>query len=271
MSTVSENIKFLRKRSEMTQQEFADKIDIKRSLVGAYEEGRAYPRISNLSKISSIFNVRIDDLVEVELFKMSSKEFEQFRTTENAIKFKILSITVDKEDKENIEFIPQKASAGYLNGYADAEFIKELPRFQLPFLPDNATYRAFEITGDSMLPIKSGTIVIGGFVEKIDDIQNGKTYVLISRTEGIVLKRVFNYISEKGKLYLVSDNRSYSPYDLAAEDVLEIWEARAYISVDFTDPNLDASGLSLSELSNMIMELKHEVTKIKSSTHSSKN
>ena len=61
----------------------------------------------------------------------------------------------DEEDRENIELIPQKASAGYLNGYADPEYIREQPRFRLPFLPSNATYRAFEISGDSMLPIKS--------------------------------------------------------------------------------------------------------------------
>ena len=57
MSTVSENIKFLRKNAGHTQQTFADALNLKRSLVGAYEEGRADPRISNLIKISELFGI----------------------------------------------------------------------------------------------------------------------------------------------------------------------------------------------------------------------
>jgi DNA-binding XRE family transcriptional regulator len=38
MSIISQNIKFLRKKKGITQQQFADEVGIKRSLVGAYEE-----------------------------------------------------------------------------------------------------------------------------------------------------------------------------------------------------------------------------------------
>src|SRR3546814_6005241 len=47
----------------------------------------------------------------------------------NAASVRVLSITVDGDDKENIELVPVKASAGYLNGYADPEYIAELPKF----------------------------------------------------------------------------------------------------------------------------------------------
>src|SRR5690606_681388 len=130
-----------------------------------------------------------------------------------------------------------KAAAGYLNGYSDPEYIEELPKFQLPVLPKNATYRAFEINGDSMLPLQSGTIVIGKYVESARDIKNGKTYVLVTQKEGVVYKRVFNYLEENGKLFLVSDNTQYSPYEISGEEVLELWEARAYISLHFPDPS----------------------------------
>jgi len=263
MSNVGENIKFFRKRLGMTQQEFADRLDIKRSLVGAYEEGRADPRITNLVKISSVFNLKIDDLVEIEFNKMSAIELDRFMEEGGYKKFKILTVSVDKDNRENIELIPQKAAAGYMNGYADPEFIQELPRFRLPFLPESGTFRAFEIAGDSMLPIKSGTIVIGSYVEHPGEIKNGDTYVLVTRSEGIVFKRVFNYIDEKGKIYLVSDNRSFAPFELEQDEIIELWEAKAYISIDLTDPNLESSGLSLTELSAMVNELKDEVTRIK--------
>jgi transcriptional regulator with XRE-family HTH domain len=267
MSIVSDNIKFLRKRLGITQQEFADKIEIKRSLVGAYEEGRADPRISNLIKMSELFAISIDDLVETALWKMSEADFDAFQKEGPDRKFKVLSITVDQDDNENIELIPQKAAAGYLNGFADPEYIKEQPRFKLPFLPGNASYRAFEISGDSMLPIKSGTIVVGAYVERVQDIKNGKTYILLTQSEGVVFKRVFNYLEEKGNLYLVSDNRMYTPYELDPSDVVEIWESKAYISVDFTDPHMSTSqDVSVDELANIVMDLKKEISGLKKST-----
>lgn len=264
MSTVSENIKFLRKEAGFTQQTFADALDIKRSLVGAYEEGRADPRISNLIKMSELFGIRIDDLIETNLYKMSEEEYAKFKQDTPGQKFKVLAITVDDEDKENIEFIPQKAAAGYLNGFSDPDYLSDLPRFQLPFLPDHNTYRAFEISGDSMMPIKSGTIVIGSYTEKVNEVKNGQSYVLVTASEGVVFKRVFNYLEEKGNLFLVSDNRQYSPYEVNPKEVLEIWEAKAFISVDFTDPNLESAELSVNELASMVIELKKEVTNLQS-------
>ena len=264
MSIVSNNIKFLRKEANYTQQTFADALDIKRSLVGAYEEGRADPPISNLIKISELFGIRIDDLVETSLWKMSEDEYRQFRKGTGGQKFKVLAISVDDHDRENIEFIPQKAAAGYTNGYADPQYIAELPKFSLPFLPDNQTYRAFEISGDSMLPIRSGTIVVGAYVEHVTDIKNGKTYILVTQSEGVVFKRVFNYLEEKGNLYMVSDNKQFSPYEINPKDVLELWEAKAFISVDFTDPNLDSSDMSVNELASMVLELKKEIKDLKS-------
>src|SRR3546814_14975382 len=69
----------------------------------------------------------------------------------NGSAVRVLSITVDANDRENIELVPVKASAGYLNGYADPEYISELPRFNLPMFKQGS-YRAFELKGDSMIP-----------------------------------------------------------------------------------------------------------------------
>src|SRR5690606_11354077 len=121
------------------------------------------------------------------------------------------------------------ASAGYLNGYADPEFIKELNRFRLPFLPVG-TYRAFEIKGDSMLPLPSGSIVIGEYVDKLADLKDGLTYVVVSKNDGIVYKRVFNEIEENGVLTCRSDNPTYPAFEVPAQDILEIWKGVAHIS-----------------------------------------
>ena len=122
--SIAENLKFLRKKAGYTQEQFAQELGIKRSLVGAYEEGRAEPRLQNLSKISKVLNVTVDGLIVGDQTTLKSIKFQKE-------KIKILSITMDKQENENIELIHQKASAGYLNGFSDPEFISELPKFQL--------------------------------------------------------------------------------------------------------------------------------------------
>lgn len=235
---LNENIRSLRKTLGLTQEEFAGKLKIKRSLVGAYEEGRAEPRLELLCKMAELGGISVEALLhapESGSVMKKTKKSTLIKNISSLYKSTARQIDIEPaEDRNNIELVPVKAAAGYLNGYADPEFVHELPRFSLPML-SHGTYRAFEISGDSMLPLQSGTIVVGEFISQISDIRNGKTYVLVTRSEGVVYKRVFNYIDENGKLFLVSDNRQYAPYQIDAADVMEIWSAKAYISLNFPE------------------------------------
>ena len=112
-----------------------------------------------------------------------------------------------------------------------------------------------------MLPLESGTVVIGRYLESVADIVNGRTYVLVTGKEGIVYKRVFNYVEENGKLFLVSDNKVYSPYEIEIGDVLEVWEAKAFISVSFPEPDGE---MTLEKLTGIVIDLQQEVIKLKS-------
>ena len=186
MVNVNENIRFLRKKKGWTQEKFSKKIGIKRSLVGAYEEGRSDPRLNNLLKMCEVFQISLDNILKNDVSKLLDSQY----LNSDSQDVKVLSITVDKLGEENIELINQKASAGYLNSYSDFEFIQNLPKFQLPFLNFSGTHRAFEIKGDSMLPLTSGSIVIGKYIEDIGFVKDGKTYVLLTKEDGIVYKRV---------------------------------------------------------------------------------
>ncbi|BDD04778.1 helix-turn-helix domain-containing protein [Aureibacter tunicatorum] len=291
MTLISRNIKFFRKRLNITQAKFAELIGVKRSLVGAYEEGRSDPRLVNLLTISRLFKVSVDHLITLEFAKLSEKKIKDIQTIFEAknkvtkpakTDTKILTITVDNEENENIELVPHKASAGYTSGYADPDYIQDLPKFQLPMLPNDGTYRAFEISGDSMLPLQSGTVIISKYIENISSVKNGQTYVLVTKDEGVVYKRVFNYLDENSKFFLVSDNESYEPYEVFGDDVLEVWEAKAFISVAFPEGNnyyqnntqanntsttaqKEAPTITLEDLTKIVIELKDEVTKLKRS------
>jgi transcriptional regulator with XRE-family HTH domain len=256
MSYLASNLRFLRKQKGITQQDLADQLDVQRTMISAYEDGRSEPKLTTLQKICELLEVGMEELIEHDIEKLGRKATQ-------SKEFRILTIAADEQDQENITLVGQKASAGYLNGFADPEYMETLPQFHLPNLSRQATYRAFELAGDSMLPLVSGTIVIGAFVEQLRHIKSGRTYVLVTQTEGVVYKRVFNYLEENGKLFLVSDNDLYKPYEVRGEDVLEIWEAKAFISTDFPNPGDKKKPLTLEDLGAMIKDIQEDLRKIK--------
>ena len=258
MARINQNIRFIRKQLGLTQDQFGQQLGIKRSLVEAYEEGRAEPRLELIQQMASLVGLSVDAMIGSDLGTDATplKKIDYKRGKE------VLVVSVDGNDKENIELVPHKAAAGYLNGYADTEFVKELPRFSLPILK-HGTYRAFEISGDSMLPIMPGTIIIGEYVEDLKNLKSGKTYILVTDREGIVYKRVFNYLDENGKLFLVSDNRQYAPFQINGEEVLEAWSAKAYISVQFPDIETEKE-MSIDNLAGVVLDLQKEIIELKS-------
>ncbi|MFN8356078.1 MAG: helix-turn-helix transcriptional regulator [Spirosomataceae bacterium] len=70
MSIVSNNLKYLRRLNGLTQEQFARRIGIKRSLLGAYEEARANPNLDNLLMIAKVFGVTVDQMLKHDLRKV---------------------------------------------------------------------------------------------------------------------------------------------------------------------------------------------------------
>jgi transcriptional regulator with XRE-family HTH domain len=252
MAIVNKNLKFLRTHLGLTQKQLAEKLGLKQAAVGAYEEERATPPVTSLIEISKIFNVSLDHLLNKDLSHLPQKDWKTKITGRGK---EVLAITVDSNNKENVELVYQKASAGYLAGYQDPEYVKDLPKISLPVLPKNRTYRAFEIQGDSMLPIQPGSIIFGEYVEDSKGIKNGKLYILVTENDGIVFKRVFNFADQQGKLLLVSDNRSYEPYAVKTEDILEIWAAKSFFSSHFPEADSGPSSL-VDQLAYQVFQLQ---------------
>jgi len=256
MSYLASNLRFLRKQKGITQNDLADQLDVQRTMISAYEDGRSEPKLATLTKLCEILEVGIEELLDHDIENLGRRALQKRGIN-------ILTIAADDSDKENITLVGQKASAGYLNGYADPVYMESLPQFHLPNLSRQATYRAFELAGDSMLPLIPGTIVIGSYVEQLKQIKSGRTYVLVTQSEGVVYKRVFNYLEENGKLFLVSDNDQYKPYEVRGEDVLEIWEAKAFISTDFPNPGDKKKPLTLDDLGEMIRDIQADLKQIR--------
>lgn len=260
MDFIATNMKFLRKLKSWTQNDLAEELNIKRSLIGAYEEGRARPTYEVLYDLSKVFKYSIDQLITKDLRQTEKVPLfseDQLKSDVTGKNLRILAITVDKKENENIEMIPVKAAAGYLNGYADPTFIKELNKFRLPFLPAG-TYRAFEIKGDSMLPILPGSVIVGEYIDNWKQIKDGHTYIILSKHDGIVFKRVFNQVEENGTLILRSDNTSYPAYPIKIDEVLEVW--KAVLNISYLNKGSD---MSFQNIMQLMQELKKDVEDLK--------
>jgi len=248
MSKAGLNLKYLRKLRGWTQEEFAQKLNIKRSLIGAYEEERADPRLEVLEIVAEMFKLSLDELL--------LKDLSESITTGSYLQKRRMQKTLSAE-RNLIHFVPVKAAAGYLTSYADSEFIDELNTFTLPMLA-GGHYRAFEIIGDSMLPTPSGSIIVGEKVESLDDTKNGQAYIVVSKNEGIVYKRIQKNNKSKNKITLESDNPNYQPYQINAEDIVELWQAQVVIGKVATQQRWDVNSLA-----NLVNNLQDQVSSLK--------
>ncbi len=226
MSQANKNLKYLRKLRGWTQEEFAQKLRIKRSLLGAYEEERADPRIDILEVVADMFKLTLDDLLRRDVSDNKPTYLSRRRAQ------KLVNGRTD------IPFVPVKAAAGYLAGFADPEFIDELNTFTLPML-SGGEYRAFEIVGDSMMPTPNGSVIVGEKVRSLDDVKTNNTYIVVSKNDGIVYKRILKNNRQKNKYTFVSDNPAYQPYSVNSEEIVEVWQAQMIISKANTEQRWD--------------------------------
>ncbi len=234
----STNIKFLRKRRSKTQDDVATALNMKRSTLSGYENEVSEPNIEALLALSKYFNVAIDTLIKVDLTKIGEFQLSQLeRGYDVHLKgsnIRVLATTVDSGNNENIELVSERAKAGYTTGYADPDYIRVLPTFQLPFLSRERKYRTFQISGDSMLPIPDKSYVTGEYVLDWHEIHDRQAYIILTIDDGIVFKIAENHI-DKGFLRLHSLNPLYQPFEIPLNEIKEVWKFVHYISSEMPE------------------------------------
>ncbi|WP_207511106.1 XRE family transcriptional regulator [Longitalea luteola] len=254
MSTFfANNLSFLRKKKGLTQAEVATALGLKRNTFSNYETTHSEPDLGTLEKIASFFDISIDELVSVDLSKGGlvelkeedeNKESHKLTETEpeyvsnDELPVSVVGstlfpyrrfqapkiITMDSQGEENIIYVPVKARAGYMLGYGDPQFIQSLSAYRLPGYT-NGTYRIFEVEGHSMFPtLQDADRVISRWAD-ISDVRDDRVYVLVTRSQGILIKRLINRYHE-GKIIVKSDNNHAGEFPtivLDVDEIAEIW------------------------------------------------
>jgi len=220
-----------------------------------YENGVSNPKLEDFIEISKLFGVSETDLLHFDL-EMRGNLLNEPVVTLKKPKGKVSGnpsgnpstilqmvpkvVTVDNSGRDNIVYVPVKARAGYLNGYGDPDFIQTLPAYSIPGL-NHGTFRMFEVSGHSMgETLYDGDAIVGTFVENPQQIRDSRVHVIVTRHDGVVVKRVLNRLESDGKLILKSDNikdkADYPNIVVEPDDILEIWYGVLKFSRYFKEP-----------------------------------
>lgn len=237
----------------MSQEALAAKINLSRSKLNALENGQTKaPQPGDLIASSEFFGISIDSLLKVDLAKLGELKLRELEAGNDVYmtgtQVRVLAITVNKENKENIEYVPIKARAGYRSGYNDPQYLAELPKFSIPNLPRGYTYRIFPTVGDSMEPIPEGSDIVTRYVEDWTSLkQDSPCIVILKGEQDFVFKQV---TVGAGKILLKSFNDLYASYEVDAGDVLELWKLVKYMTDEIPEKT---SGM------RQLLEMVHDI------------
>ncbi len=257
------NAKFLRERRKLSQESLAETLGLTRSKLNALENGQTKaPQPEDYLKFSDFFKISVDSLLKVDLSRLGELQLRELEAGSDVYmrgtNLRVLAISTDAGNRENVEYVPVKAKAGYRDSYADPEFIASLPKLTLPDLPTGHTFRMFPISGDSMLPVPDGSTVVGQYVEDWMDLKSDTPCVLILRGDGDFVFKLVTVLADR-RLLLRSLNPLYESYTVEGGDVLEVWKFHSFQSRE-----IPATETTMEQLLKMVLVLQREVREMKS-------
>lgn len=249
-TTEIKRFKEIRDDHNFTQSEFADKLGIKNSTADI-ERGRTKLSGKIVAELLGQFEIN-----PLWLFGESSQKY--LAVNKGDVNPKV--ITLNSSEEENIILVSQKAAAGYPHNVQDVSWYQQLPAFDIP-LPEyrNATYRGFQVEGDSMMPnLRPGEWVLGKAVPNIEEVSFSKIYVVVLY-DSVLVKKI-QKMKDPYKILLVSINEEYPPLQVLISDIQELWQVNSKLT--FSVDAATESGL-LRQLQQSMDDLRSEFKSLK--------
>lgn len=249
----TEALKFKSLREELrhTQQSFAELLEIG-TTTADLERGKTKITGKVVMELMAQFNINP--------LWLYGKSFEKHITTfKGDVSPKV--ITVDDSGNDSILLVNQKAAAGYPNNIQDVEWYQSLPAFNIP-LPEyrNASYRGFQVEGDSMLPnIRPNEWVLGRAVPSIDEASDSKIYIVVLR-DSVLVKKLQKVPNNPQNIRLISLNEQYLPIDIKTNEIQELWQVNSKLSFGIDEPS---ENNLLRQLQQSMDDLKSQIEAIK--------
>ncbi len=236
----------VRRELGFTQAEFAKVLGISNTTADI-ERGRTKLSGKVVAELLKQFKIN-------PLWLFNASEMQYLEPSNTSVIPKV--VTVDSADNENMVLVNAKAAAGYPQNIQDTSWYKQLPAFDLP-LPEfrNASYRGFQVEGDSMLPnLRPGEWVLAKAIEDITHVGPNKIYVIVLQ-DAVLVKKI-EKAPNSNNIILISLNETYPPYEIEPHQIQEIWQVNSKITfgIDATTEK----GL-LRQLQESMEELKSQL------------
>lgn len=244
--------KKLREELNHTQQSFAEILGIKNSTADI-ERGKT--KLSGKMVMQLLHHFGINPL-----WLYGKSYMKHLSLDQNVVSPKVVTIT--KEGEDTILLVNQKAAAGYPHNIQDVEWVGSLPSFTIP-LPQfrNATYRGFQVEGDSMMPnIRPNEWVLGRAVTSISEASDSKIYIVVLK-DSVLVKKLQKLPNIPHKVKLISLNPEYLPIEVELKEIQELWMVNSKLSFGIDEPS--ESNL-LRQLQESMEELKGQINRLNS-------
>jgi SOS-response transcriptional repressor LexA len=246
----AKRFKQIREELGHTQQHFAQLLGTS-NIIADIERGK--------TKISGKIVMQLCKQFQINPLWLYGESFQKIKSTDGTDTMPKV-ISVNDQDNENILLVSQKAAAGYPQNIGDAQWYDTLPAFSLP-LPQfrNATYRGFQVEGDSMLPnIRPNEWVLGRAVPNLFEATDRKIYIVVLKDSVLVKK--LEKLEDPSKIRLISLNEEYLPIDVQVKDLQELWLVNSKIAFGLDD----ATETTLfKQLKESMEELKGQISNLR--------
>jgi len=259
MSFIGKNIKKIRSVKKVSQAEFAGLFDLARPSIGAYEEGRAEPKIDTIIEIAKKYRLSIDLLLTKELTINELFNFDIFKDD--------LKDHQPKPDAGpgygGIPVVFAHSAVEYLVKHKNQDFVNNLP---IHWIPNQGAglLRAFELSGTEMElhqnGLHHGDILLAKKVGQVDNknLKKDQIYVVVG-PELIQVRR----LRSKGKtLVFEGDNPNYPELVIEPSKILEIWEVIGAYTTYLDPPEMIGQRLMILEQKLETLAKKVEHTKL---------
>lgn len=195
---LAENIRFLRKKKNMSQEELASLLGYKSyTTIQKWESGASEPPLKSLRKMSEIFDTDMDAMAESRLMTDADKFWESTQDF-NAHHQESASV-----QSFRIPVLGRVAAGIPIDAIEEVLDWEELPGY----MANHGKYFGLKIRGDSMEPgISNNDVVI---VREQEDAEDGQIVIALVNGNDGVCKRLKKY--DNGSIALVSDNAAYTP------------------------------------------------------------
>lgn len=154
MSKIGSNIRKIRTVKALSQTEFASLFKLTRASIGAYEEGRAEPKIDAAIEIAKYFNISLADIFTKDV---TVNQLTNFVLTEE---LSGSTHTIDAKEVQALSIVSGEILTKRDFATHTAEYMKAAPRVNFPNLTDDA---------DTYIELK-GANVKGSFSPKIEAV-----------------------------------------------------------------------------------------------------